>query len=228
MTDLSGAVEKRCAYAYSDDVTLRVAARLEHLTKPRKGPMIPSVRELEKGAGVLLIRPARFVDSRGYVKETWSKSAFSAIGLEASFVQDNESFSSSRGTLRGLHYQRAPFAQAKLVRVLRGAIFDVVVDVRPDSSNRGRWYQVSMTAEDDEQLFIPRGFAHGFVTLSDNTVVAYKVDSPYAPSSEAGIRWNDTELDIRWPVAESELIVSPKDGSLPSFRDALAICPAVN
>lgn len=179
-----------------------------------------TAQELEKGSDVLLVRPKRFVDGRGYFMETWSKTAFVEIGIAADFVQDNQSLSTARGTLRGLHFQRAPFEQAKLVRVLRGAIYDVVVDIRPNSRNHGRWYGVALSADEGEQLFVPHGFAHGFVTLSSDTVVSYKVDAPYSRECEAGIKWNDPELNVRWPVIYDEVILSDKDALLPLFNAA--------
>ncbi len=152
--------------------------------------------------------------------ETWSKAAYTEIGIDANFVQDNQCLSITRGTLRGLHFQRSPFEQAKLVRVLKGAIYDVVVDIRPNSPNRGRWFGATLSAEESEQLFVPRGFAHGFVTLSEKSVVSYKMDAPYSPESEAGIKWNDPDLNIRWPVTYDEVVLSEKDAKQP-FLSAL-------
>ena len=176
-----------------------------------------TAQELEKGSGVLLVRSKRFVDSRGHFLEVWSKAAYSQIGINADFVQDNQSLSTARGTLRGLHFQRAPFEQAKLIRVLKGAIYDVVVDIRPNSPNYGRWIGTALSADEGEQLFIPRGYAHGFLTLSSETIVSYKVDAPYSRESEAGIRWNDPELNVRWPLIYSEIVLSEKDVLLPLF-----------
>ena len=179
-----------------------------------------TAQELEKGSGVLLVRSKRFVDSRGHFMEIWSKAAYSEIGINVDFVQDNQSLSTARGTLRGLHFQRAPFEQAKLVRVLKGAIYAVVVDIRPNSPNYGRWIGTALSADEGEQLFIPRGFAHGFLTLSSETIVSYKVDAPYSRESEAGIRWNDPELNVRWPLIYSEIVLSEKDALLPPFKGA--------
>ncbi len=169
--------------------------------------------------GLAMVRPRRFVDHRGYFREVWSREGFVAVGLGADFVQDNQSLSSAANTLRGLHFQKPPFEQAKLVQVLHGRIFDVAVDVRHASPTFGRWHATSLTAEDDWQLYVPRGFAHGFLTMEPNTLVAYKVDAPYAPVCEAGIRWNDGTLGIEWPVEEAQVILSARDRSLPTFRD---------
>jgi dTDP-4-dehydrorhamnose 3,5-epimerase len=179
-----------------------------------------SVRALQIPA-VLVIRAKRLKDSRGYFMETWSQEVFSRFGVTASFVQDNESLSRHVGTLRGLHFQRPPSEQAKLVRVLSGAVFDVAVDLRPLSPTFQNWCSATLTAAEGEQLYVPRGFAHGFVTLAAETIVTYKVDGAYAPRSEAGIRWDDPDLAINWPVDASNVILSEKDRRLPSLADAL-------
>ena len=168
---------------------------------------------------VLVLSPRRFSDSRGYFLETWSKAAFTAIGIDADFVQDNQSLSSEPGTVRGLHYQAPPCAQAKLIRVLKGAIFDVAVDIRPRSPTFGRWCTQTLVGDTPEQLFIPRGFAHGFMTLEPDTIVAYKVDGPYSPKHEGGIRWDDPALAIPWPRFAGPVAISPKDVELPAFKD---------
>ena len=178
-----------------------------------------SVEALEAGSDVLLVRPTKFVDRRGYFMETWSKAAFAEIGIPTDFVQDNESLSAMRGTVRGLHYQRAPAEQAKLVRVLRGAIFDVVVDIRPASRTFGKWLGVTLSSDEGNHLYVPGGYAHGFVTLTNETVVTYKVDAPYSRECEGGIRWNDPELGIRWPSTGNEVILSERDAILPLFRE---------
>lgn len=167
--------------------------------------------------GPVLVRPRRFGDARGYFMETYSAGPFRAAGVEAVFVQDNQSLSSRRGVLRGLHFQRPPAAQAKLVRVLKGAIFDVAVDLREGSPHYGRWCAATLTAEGAEQLFVPAGFAHGFCTLEEITEVAYKVDSPYAPDLEGGLAWDDPAIGIDWPVAREEVLVSDKDAHLPGL-----------
>ncbi|MEA2876321.1 MAG: dTDP-4-dehydrorhamnose 3,5-epimerase [Hyphomicrobiales bacterium] len=169
--------------------------------------------------GVLLLRPRRFSDSRGFFTETYNKKAFSAAGIAAKFVQDNQSYSARRGTLRGLHFQLPPAAQAKLVRVLRGSVYDVAVDLRVGSPTYGRWEGETLTAEGGEQLFIPRGFAHAFCTLEADTVVAYKVDEFYAPASDSGLIWNDPALKIDWPVEPGEVLLSDKDMKLGGFAD---------
>lgn len=166
---------------------------------------------------VVLIRPKKFGDARGYFMETWSQEAFAAAGIDAVFVQDNQSLSAARGVVRGLHFQGPPAPQAKLVRVLKGAIFDVAVDIRVGSPSYGRWCAATLTAEGAEQLFVPRGFAHGFCTLEPGTEVTYKVDGPYAPETEGGLNWNDPELAIDWPVSAAEAQLSGKDAVLPGF-----------
>ena len=168
---------------------------------------------------VLLITPKRHGDARGWFAETWSRRAFEAAGLNHDFVQDNQAFSARRGTVRGLHFQAAPNAQAKLVRVLKGAIYDVAVDIRQGSPSYGRWVAAELTAERGEQLLVPRGFAHGYCTLLDDTELFYKVDGPYAPQSEGGVLWNDPALGIDWPVGADEAVLSDKDKVLPVLAD---------
>ncbi|MFG1357390.1 dTDP-4-dehydrorhamnose 3,5-epimerase [Xanthobacter pseudotagetidis] len=168
---------------------------------------------------VILATPRRFGDARGYFCETYVKPRYAAGGISADFVQDNESLSEAAGTIRGLHLQAPPFAQAKLVRVLDGAIFDVAVDVRRGSASYGRWVGARLTAEVGEQLFIPQGFAHGFVTLAPGTRVAYKVDALYDRDSERGIIWNDPDLAIDWGVEAAAAVLSDKDLVLPRFKD---------
>src|SRR5262249_36022010 len=136
-------------------------------------------------------------------------------GVSAKFVQDNQSLSARPGTVRGLHFQAPPYAQAKLVRVLQGAVFDVAVDLRIGSTSYGKWCGINLTAAKPEQLYIPAGFAHGFLTLEPDTVVAYKVDAPYAPRCDFGIRWNDPAIGIDWPVDPTDAILSDKDAALP-------------
>jgi dTDP-4-dehydrorhamnose 3,5-epimerase len=172
-----------------------------------------------KFPGVLVLKPRRFPDARGYFVETYSQRAFREGGVAIDFVQDNQSASIYRGTIRGLHFQLPPAAQAKLVRVVRGSIYDVVVDLRRDSPTYGQWMSQELTAQSGEQIFIPGGLAHGFCTLEPDTEVAYKVDNYYAPGSESGIIWNDPTLNIRWPVALGEAILSEKDRKLGRFKD---------
>lgn len=168
---------------------------------------------------VLLITPKRYGDARGWFSETWSRQTLSAAGVSCDFVQDNQAYNSRRGTVRGLHFQAAPHPQAKLVRVLKGAVLDVAVDVRSGSSTYGRWVSARLTAEGGEQLLVPRGFAHGYVTLVDDTELFYKVDGAYAPQTEGGVLWNDPDLGIDWGVSEEEAILSDKDRSLPRLKD---------
>jgi dTDP-4-dehydrorhamnose 3,5-epimerase len=169
--------------------------------------------------GLVLIVPQKFGDGRGYFVETYNARRFAEIGIDATFVQDNESLSAHKGTVRGLHFQVPPQPQAKLVRVLKGSIMDVVVDIRRGSPSYGRWCSVTLTAARGEQLFIPRGFAHGFCTLEPDTEVAYKVDGYYAPECDTGIFWNDPEIGIAWPVDPVAAILSTKDRGLPPLRD---------
>jgi len=172
---------------------------------------------------VLLITPKRHGDARGWFSETWSRPTLAAAGLDLDFVQDNQAFSAARGTLRGLHFQRAPHAQAKLVRVLRGAIYDVAVDLRQGSRTYGQWVGVELTAERGDQLLVPRGFAHGYCTLVADTELAYKVDSPYAPAAEGGLLWRDPALGIDWPVREDEVLANDRDRSLPPLAELGAV-----
>jgi len=170
--------------------------------------------------GLLLIEPKVFGDSRGFFLETWSRTAFAAQGLDYDFVQDNHAMSGSPGVLRGLHFQRPPAAQAKLVRVTRGAVFDVAVDLRQGSPSFGKWYGAILSGDNFKQLIIPRGFAHGYLTLAPDTEFLYKVDAPYAPDLDAGLAWNDPDLAVAWPTAELGItapILSDKDRSLPAW-----------
>ncbi len=168
---------------------------------------------------VILLTPRRFADGRGWFAETYSTRSFAPALGDMVFVQDNQAFSAARGTLRGLHFQRPPQAQAKLVRVLKGSIFDVTVDLRAGSPTYGRWVGVALTAERGEQLFVPHGFAHGYCTLEPDTEVAYKVDGFYAPDCDAGLAWDDPSLAIAWPISPHEAILSDKDRTLPAFKD---------
>lgn len=167
--------------------------------------------------GVLLITPRRYGDSRGHFSETYNKEVFDSLGVNARFVQDNQSFSSQRGTIRGMHFQVPPHAQAKLVRVVRGAIFDAVVDLRAAAPTRGHWAGFRLSASDGGQLFVPRGFAHGFCTLEPDTEVIYKVDDYYSRDHERGVRWNDTEIAIRWPDEADESTLVERDRHWPAF-----------
>lgn len=161
---------------------------------------------------VLLITPRRHGDARGWFAETWSRKAYAAAGVTNDFLQDNQAYNARAGTLRGIHFQRAPHAQAKLVRVLKGAILDVAVDLRAGSASFGRWVAADLTAEGGEQLLIPRGFGHAYQTLTDDCELAYKVDGDYAPELEGGVIWNDPDLAIDWPLSPTSL--SDKDRAL--------------
>ena len=164
---------------------------------------------------VKLIAPRRFSDARGIFCETWSRTAWQAAGIDADFVQDNQSLSRAVGTVRGLHFQIPPVAQGKLVRVLRGAIFDVVVDIRRDRPSFGRFATATLSGENGLQLYVPAGFAHGFCTLEPDSEVLYKVTAPYSPAQERGILWSDPALAIPWPVSPAAAILSDKDRVLP-------------
>jgi dTDP-4-dehydrorhamnose 3,5-epimerase len=168
---------------------------------------------------VKLIRTKRLSDGRGYFCETFQRSAFAEQGILCDFLQDNQSCSDRIATVRGLHFQRPPFAQTKLVRVLSGAIIDVAVDLRRSSPTFGKHVAIELDSESGEQLLVPSGFAHGFCTLQPQTVVFYKVDQVYAPSHDSGIYWADPALAIEWPVTVSEAHLSPKDGMLPMLDE---------
>jgi len=169
--------------------------------------------------GVWLIKPKVFTDARGYFMEAWKQAEFSEHIGPIEFIQDNES-KSSYGVLRGLHYQKGSLSQSKLVRVIKGRVLDVAVDIRKSSPTFGKHVMVELTEENKHQFFIPRGFAHGFLVLSQEAVFTYKVDNPYAPQSEAGIRWDDPELNIEWPIDPAEVVMSEKDLKQPFLREA--------
>lgn len=178
------------------------------------------VREL--GLGVREIIPRRFSDDRGFLAETWQRQRFLDLGIDVDWVQENQSFSKDRNVLRGLHLQVSPAAQAKLVRVVRGRIFDVAVDVRRDSPTLGKWISCVLSAECFNQLFIPIGFAHGFLTLEPSTEVLYKVSSLYSPNCERSILWNDLDIAIDWPIGVGEEpIMSDKDRLAQSLENFL-------
>lgn len=168
---------------------------------------------------VLIIEPRIFDDARGYFFEAWKQAEFDEHIGHVEFIQDNES-KSSKGVLRGLHYQKGSFSQAKLVRVIQGRVLDVAVDIRRSSSTFGQHVAVELSGENKRQLFIPRGFAHGFLVMSDTAVFTYKVDNVYAPQAEAGIRWDDPDLDIHWPVGGLQVVTSEKDLHSSAFREA--------
>lgn len=169
--------------------------------------------------GVLILEPKVFGDARGWFMETWSARKFQAAGLTFDFVQDNQSYSAHKGTLRGLHYQTAPFAQTKLVRCTRGKLLDVAVDIREGSETFKKWVAVELTAENKKQLLIPRGFAHAFLTLTDDVEIQYKADNFYAPNCDGNIRWDDAEIGIDWPFAPT--ILADKDANAPTLRERI-------
>lgn len=168
---------------------------------------------------VKIVRPKKFGDARGFFSETYSARAFAEAGIPDLFVQDNHSYSAPAGTVRGLHFQRAPHAQAKLVRVVRGRILDVAVDLRRSSPSYGRWVAAEISAEAWNQIYVPAGFAHGFCTLQPDTEIAYKVTDYYAPAEDGGVFWQDEDLRIDWPVGPDEATLSEKDRALPRLRD---------
>ncbi len=166
-----------------------------------------------------VIEPTVFKDERGYFFESFNQEKFNqAIGEDVNFVQDNESFS-SKGVLRGLHFQKGEYAQAKLVRAIKGSVLDVAVDIRPDSETYGEYVAVELSEDNKKQLFVPRGFAHGFIVLSDTAIFSYKCDNFYNKASEGGIIYNDETLNIDWQLNESDFIVSEKDAILPKLKD---------
>jgi len=168
--------------------------------------------------GLLIIEPKVFNDGRGYFFESYSRSKFVEAGIDIDFVQDNQSFS-QKGAVRGLHAQFAPHAQAKLVRVIQGRVLDVAIDARKDSPTYGKYETIELSGENQLQFLIPEGFLHGFATLEDNTIFAYKVNNYYSKECETGVLWNDPTLAIDWGIAEADAITSPKDGLLPLFAD---------
>ncbi len=193
------------------------------LAERSSGPFLRSFWETEliescTPAGLFVVTPKRFVDERGEFVETYSRRLLESVGVHVEFVQDNQSRSVQRGVIRGLHFQSPPHAQAKLVRVIKGAVFDVAVDLRSGSATYGEHFSVELSEENGKQLLIPVGFAHGFCTLVPDTIVAYKASAFYAPECDAGLAWNDPELGVEWPLDGAPML-SPKDASLPPFRD---------
>lgn len=172
-----------------------------------------------KNSSPILLRAPRFGDARGWFSETYSEVRAAAAGVDVRFVQDNQSFSAQAGTIRGLHFQAPPRAQAKLVRCLRGSIMDYGVDIRRGSPTYGRWVSAKLSAEGGEQLFIPVGFAHGFITLEPDVEIAYKVSDVYAPDCDGGVLWNDPQIGIDWPLPPSGPVLSDKDRSLPTLAE---------
>ena len=168
--------------------------------------------------GILIIKPEVHSDERGYFLESYNKTVFEDVIGKLSFIQDNES-KSTRGVLRGLHFQKPPFAQAKLVRCTEGRVLDIAVDIRNGSKTYGQHISVELSKKNKRQLFVSRGFAHGFLVLSKSAIINYKVDNSYAPNYEAGIRWDDQELNIQWGLSNEEVLVSKKDSRLPFFKE---------
>lgn len=168
--------------------------------------------------GVYILEPSVYSDNRGFFMESYNKSLLEKLGINLDFIQDNQSLSREAGVLRGLHYQLNPKAQSKLVRVVTGAIFDVIVDIRENSPTYGQWLSVILSEDNKRQVLIPKGFAHGFCTLVPNTSILYKVDEYYDPDNDRGIIWNDPDIGIEWPV--SNPILSVKDSRLPLLKNA--------
>ena len=168
---------------------------------------------------VRLLSPRKHDDRRGFFSETYNRKALAVFGIDIDFVQDNHSYSADKGTVRGLHFQTPPFAQDKLVRVARGAVFDIAVDLRRSSPTYGRHVSAVLTAEAWNQILVPIGFAHGFMTLEPDTEVIYKVSNYYAPDHDKGLLWNDPALGINWPIPDDEAVFSEKDGKLPRLAE---------
>jgi dTDP-4-dehydrorhamnose 3,5-epimerase len=179
---------------------------------------------VEKGPidGVLVLRPTKFGDARGFFSETFRQSALVDAGLDVQWVQDNHSFSAAKGVLRGLHFQKPPKAQGKLVRVVQGAIFDVMVDVRKSSPTYGQYFCIELSRENWTQAYIPPGFAHGFCTTEENTEVIYKVTSDYSPQDEGGLAWDDPQLAIPWPATRDNVTLSERDKKWPSLSELVS------
>ncbi|MBR6563220.1 MAG: dTDP-4-dehydrorhamnose 3,5-epimerase [Clostridia bacterium] len=167
--------------------------------------------------GVVIVEPKVFGDARGYFMETYQAEVFKASGIVSDFVQDNQS-KSRKGVLRGLHFQKT-FPQAKLVRVIKGEVFDVAVDLRKDSETYGKWVGVLLSEENKRQFYVPRGFAHGFLVLSDEAEFVYKCDEFYHPEDEGGVMWNDPDIGIEWPDVDAEILLSEKDKKHPKFKE---------
>ena len=177
-------------------------------------------------AGLLEIRPHRISDERGFFSETWSSERFREAGLSLAFVQDNHSLSVAKGTLRGLHYQAPPREHDKLVRVARGAIFDVAVDIRPGSATFAKWFGIEVSAREWNQIFIPRGFAHGFLTLEPDTEVIYKTTDHYSPAHDRSIRFDDPDIGISWPKMATRFVLSEKDRRAPGLAQMKMLEPS--
>lgn len=190
-------------------------------------PRTPTLRVAPQAIPeILLIEPLRLADERGFFSEVWSRHTLAAVGLDIDFVQDNHAFSRAVGVLRGLHFQRPPSAQGKLVRVVRGAIFDVAVDIREGSATYGEHVAVELSATNWRQLWVPPGFAHGYCTLEPNTEILYKVDAPYDRETDGGIAWDDPDLAIDWPSVAELAVLSAKDRSAPRLTEIAPPFPA--
>ena len=170
--------------------------------------------------GLVVLKPTVFKDNRGYFMESYNQKNINKLLGNVNFIQDNES-ESSRGVLRGLHFQKPPYTQAKLVRCLKGGVLDVALDLRKDSKTYGIFETISLTEENKKQLFIPKGFAHGFIVLSKSAIFSYKVDNYYNSDSESGVLWSDLDLNIDWKINKNEIIVSEKDKNLPTFNEII-------
>ena len=170
---------------------------------------------------VRLLSPRKHGDRRGFFSETYNRKALAVIGIDIDFVQDNHSYSADKGTVRGLHFQTPPFAQDKLVRVVRGSVFDIAVDLRQGSPTYGRHVSAVLSAQAWNQILVPIGFAHGFMTLEPDTEVIYKVSNYYAPDHDKGLLWNDPALGINWPIADAEAVFSEKDRKLPRLAELI-------
>lgn len=181
---------------------------------------MPWVFEQAELPGVVVVTPPLFEDERGFFQETYSERAFHANGIDDPFVQDNHSWSKRAGTLRGIHFQTDPEAQAKLVRCIRGRVLDVAVDLRRSSPHFGRWCGVELSARNHKQIYVPAGFGHAFLTLEDDTDVLYRVSQHYSKDHDAAIRWNDPDIAVAWPLGEADVILSQKDAAAPLLRDA--------
>jgi len=175
--------------------------------------------DIQMNSSVQLIKSRRFGDGRGWFAETYSARSLAERGIDLAFVQDNHSYSAHAGTIRGIHFQRPPYAQAKLVRCIRGSIIDYAIDLRRGSPTYGRHLAVELSADNGDQLFVPVGFGHAFITLEPGTEVVYKVSELYTPEADGGVAWNDPDVAIDWPLPPGGPVLSPKDSGLPSLRE---------
>lgn len=169
--------------------------------------------------GVFEIIPRRFGDDRGWFSETWNNNGFADAGLKFDWIQDNQAYSAAKGILRGLHFQKPPMAQTKLVRCLRGSVFDVAVDIRKGSPNYGKWVGLTLSAKTGNQILVPKGFAHGYLTLEPDCEVFYKVDAGYAPDEEGAVHFADSDIGIKWPLPTDQITLNEKDRSAPLLAD---------